>query len=128
MRGALLGVLNVNRVRIPERYTERDRRNAMILASLVALALGNARLHNELQSSMRRLEENQEEVIQTEKRTALGNLLSGVAHELNNPLCGVLGYAQLMQQNNPEPNFFFQAEDGIRDRNVTGVQTCALPI
>src|SRR5437867_7300911 len=25
-------------------------------------------------------------------------------------------------------NFFFQAEDGIRDRTVTGVQTCALPI
>src|SRR5699024_7014006 len=24
--------------------------------------------------------------------------------------------------------FFYQAEDGIRDRNVTGVQTCALPI
>src|SRR5699024_8473210 len=24
--------------------------------------------------------------------------------------------------------FFFHAEDGIRDRNVTGVQTCALPI
>src|SRR5699024_10959721 len=24
--------------------------------------------------------------------------------------------------------FCFQAEDGIRDRNVTGVQTCALPI
>src|SRR5699024_12083723 len=24
--------------------------------------------------------------------------------------------------------FFLQAEDGIRDRNVTGVQTCALPI
>src|SRR3989442_2787654 len=25
-------------------------------------------------------------------------------------------------------NFFFQAEDGIRDADVTGVQTCALPI
>jgi len=24
--------------------------------------------------------------------------------------------------------FFFQADDGIRDRDVTGVQTCALPI
>jgi len=24
--------------------------------------------------------------------------------------------------------FFFQAEDGIRDRDVTGVQTCSLPI
>src|SRR3712207_7981682 len=27
-----------------------------------------------------------------------------------------------------ESNFFFQAEDGIRDIGVTGVQTCALPI
>src|SRR5690349_20743744 len=26
------------------------------------------------------------------------------------------------------PHFFFQAEDGIRDLYVTGVQTCALPI
>src|SRR5437868_9172326 len=29
---------------------------------------------------------------------------------------------------NTQLTFFFQAEDGIRDRNVTGVQTCALPI
>src|SRR5260221_7443304 len=28
----------------------------------------------------------------------------------------------------PEMRFFFQAEDGIRDHCVTGVQTCALPI
>src|SRR6266513_5094497 len=27
-----------------------------------------------------------------------------------------------------KPWFFFQGEDGIRHRNVTGVQTCALPI
>src|SRR2546430_11383838 len=27
-----------------------------------------------------------------------------------------------------QPHFFFQAEDGIRDLTVTGVQTCALPI
>src|SRR5437667_496959 len=29
---------------------------------------------------------------------------------------------------NGDALFFFQAEDGIRDRDVTGVQTCALPI
>src|SRR5437763_5707120 len=28
----------------------------------------------------------------------------------------------------PSRSFFFQAEDGIRDTSVTGVQTCALPI
>src|SRR5437870_10373716 len=33
-----------------------------------------------------------------------------------------------MSQRVPRLNFFFQAEDGIRDGHVTGVQTCALPI
>src|SRR5438067_13853896 len=33
-----------------------------------------------------------------------------------------------MNQRTKVTHFFFQAEDGIRDRNVTGVQTCALPI
>jgi signal transduction histidine kinase len=102
MRGELLGVLNISRVQISEHYSEHDRQNAMILASLVSLALGNARLNRELQARLMQLQGAQEEVIQTEKMTALGNLLSGVAHELNNPLCGVLGYAQLLQQNNPD--------------------------
>ena len=33
-----------------------------------------------------------------------------------------------MQAYRSSSGFFFQAEDGIRDRLVTGVQTCALPI
>src|SRR5260370_215161 len=34
----------------------------------------------------------------------------------------------LVVTNDVEFVFFFQAEDGIRDSSVTGVQTCALPI
>src|SRR5207249_9555849 len=37
-------------------------------------------------------------------------------------------YSELHISNWNGEFFFFQAEDGIRDRNVTGVQTCALPI
>src|SRR5437763_13447840 len=33
-----------------------------------------------------------------------------------------------MQREEVSQSFFFQAEDGIRDTSVTGVQTCALPI
>jgi PAS domain S-box-containing protein len=38
----------------------------------------------------------QEQLMQAEKLSALGELISGIAHELNNPLTGVMGYSQLL--------------------------------
>ncbi len=39
----------------------------------------------------------QQQLIQSEKLSAIGELISGIAHELNNPLTGVMGFSQLLQ-------------------------------
>jgi two-component system NtrC family sensor kinase len=43
----------------------------------------------------------QDQLNQSEKLSAIGTLVSGVAHELNNPLAGILGFAQLLLVRDP---------------------------
>lgn len=43
----------------------------------------------------------EQQLIQAEKLTSLGEMLSGVAHELNNPLTGIIGFSELMLDKEP---------------------------
>ncbi|TDI11662.1 MAG: hybrid sensor histidine kinase/response regulator, partial [Acidobacteria bacterium] len=44
----------------------------------------------------------QRELSRTEKLSALGRMVAGIAHELNNPLTGVLGFTQILMRTNPQ--------------------------
>lgn len=45
----------------------------------------------------------EEQLIQSEKLAGIGTLASGIAHEINNPLSGIMGFAEiLMNETNPE--------------------------
>ena len=66
------------------------------LADQAALAFENARLYASARDNLVRLRDTQVQLVQAAKMSALGQLVSGVAHELNNPLSVIVGYGQLL--------------------------------
>lgn len=63
----------------------------------VATTIDKSLLLEETREAYDSLRRTQEQLLQSEKMVAVGQLISGVAHELNNPLTAILGYSQLLK-------------------------------
>jgi C4-dicarboxylate-specific signal transduction histidine kinase len=63
-----------------------------LMAAQGALATRN----NDLEEALQHVREARDELVQSEKLGAVGRMSAGLAHELNNPLAAVLGYAELL--------------------------------
>jgi len=66
------------------------------VGSQVSSAVDRSRLYEEPRQAYENLRRTQEQLLHSEKLAAVGQLISGVAHELNNPLTAILGYSQLL--------------------------------
>ena len=69
-----------------------------IVANKVAIAIENATLYEGVRRQMAELQQAQAQLIQSAKLAAIGELAANVAHELNNPLTTVLGFASVMTE------------------------------
>lgn len=65
------------------------------VARQLAVALANARLYEESRKTLEELRQVQEKLVRSGRLAAVGELLSGLAHEFNNPLSIILGNVQL---------------------------------
>ena len=77
-------------------FSREELQTLEALADQAALAFENARLYASARDSLAQLRDTQFQLVQAAKMSALGQLVSGVAHELNNPLSVIVGYGQLL--------------------------------
>jgi predicted ATPase/signal transduction histidine kinase len=122
--GKLIGILYLeNNLTIGAFTSDRIKLLSLICAQ-AAISLENARLYQQSQQSLTDLKQAQLQIVQSEKMSALGNLVAGVAHEINNPVAFLNGninpaldyikdifrLVDLYQQEYPQPSLVIQDE------------------
>jgi signal transduction histidine kinase len=78
-------------------------------------------LNETLNSYIDRLEKTQKQLLQVEKLHALGQLSAAIAHEINNPLAGVLVYVQLLRKKIKNDSFNPEETDDILSKMETAL-------
>ena len=91
-----MGVIGISSRKHRE-YTSNDENLLVAIGRQLATTIEKVCLYEETSRAYEDLRKTQEQLLQSEKMSAVGQLIAGVAHELNNPLTAILGYAQLLE-------------------------------
>ncbi len=91
-----LGMMGL-RSHAEHQYSSGEENLLVAISRQLATTIEKVRLYEETCKAYEDLRRTQEQLLQSEKMSAVGQLIAGVAHELNNPLTAILGYAQLLE-------------------------------
>jgi signal transduction histidine kinase/CheY-like chemotaxis protein len=97
----LIGGFSVLWRKDTHRFTLDELRLAEGIALQGALAVENARLYHGVKEQMDELKRTQAQLVQSTKLAAIGELAANIAHEINNPLTTVLGFASFLSERMP---------------------------
>ena len=95
-KDAPIGIMGISS-RESREYTSNDESLLVAIGRQLSTTIEKVRLYEETCRAYEDLRHTQEQLLQSEKMSAVGQLIAGVAHELNNPLTAILGYAQLLE-------------------------------
>ncbi|PYM81064.1 MAG: hypothetical protein DME13_21245, partial [Candidatus Rokuibacteriota bacterium] len=97
-KGHVMGGFTVLWSRDRHRFSSDEMRLAEGIALQGALAVENSRLFEGVKEQMAELKRTQAQLVQSTKLAAIGELAANIAHEINNPLTTVLGFASFLAE------------------------------